>query len=143
MSKGGSVTKYYHEAESKKVIAKLSNVKRVEDELIKNNIAEVIFFNRVTDKHSDCFTGSATCDDQDVFDIDKGKKIASLKADLKYHRNRINIYTRMFERCAVIADMLDKIIEKHKNSAIAIEEKLCSDYEWDRGKASSLSHLRK
>lgn len=77
------------------------------------------------------FKGVAKCDEYDSFDIEKGKDIAGLKVDMKYHR-------AMAKKYKLIGDMLDhaldevsalylKHLTKEYNIAESIDRRYCRE----------------
>lgn len=57
------------------------------------------------------YTGKARCSKDDVFDIEKGKKIARQKMRIKYNRDKLKIYRKMYSHFKMIQDDLLKNIQ--------------------------------
>lgn len=142
-----SETKYYHSDDSKRVHAKLINAPSVYDELDKYNNGEHgslypilsairIFAPKVYRKirnnidNSAIYKAYAECDEKDTFDLEKGKKIASLKADLKYHDRMDKDYAVIIEGLEQALSVIREMKAKHVNCYNRIFDRLVEDYSW-------------
>lgn len=70
------------------------------------------------------FYGKAVCKPNDVYDEHLGKKIASWKADIKYHRHIIRTYRAIIRELEYLIIQISIKLEKHINSCTILEEKL-------------------
>lgn len=146
-----SMTKYYYGKKKNRVYAKLTNVPGVVDEINKNSsdvwgstafhlIKDVIrpllpkMNRRIRDnieiEYGTFYIGMAECDSKDVFSLEVGKKIASLKADLKYHDRMDKDYDLLIEAVDEIKKLLVQNKTKHVRCYNQIFDKLVRDYGW-------------
>lgn len=135
MSKKRSETRYYSDNYAT-VVAKLSNVKNISDELEDTfgfwkacNIKSLLKYKGVEDSRNS-FVGKAFCDERDEYDEAVGRKIASLKADRKYHKHMMKQYD-VFIRSAynLYIRLLNNYI-KHYTCYNKLENKLNEFNEW-------------
>lgn len=148
-----SMTEYYHGKKKNRVYAKLTNVPGITDEIDKNSnrnwssvslclIEDVIRpllpkMSRRIREDIDCgkedgvsYIGMAECDSKDVFSLEVGKKIASLKADLKYHDRMDKDYDILIEAIDEIKKLFVQNKTKHVRCYNQIFDKLVRDYGW-------------
>lgn len=144
-----STTEYYHADWSNKIYAKLYDTKSIEEELDDYGLNTYIdlydtiesFYPRFAQKYrhsqhdrwadsADTFIGVSECDERDEFDLEKGKKIASLKADLKYHDRLDRDYDFLIEGIDEVKRILLERKQKHVRCYNKLYDKLVSDYGW-------------
>lgn len=148
-----SMTEYYYGKEKNRVYAKLTNVPGVIDEINKNSnnnlgyaplylIEDLIglllpkIYRRIRDdidrgkEDGVSYIGMAECDSKDVFSLEVGKKIASLKADMKYHDRMDKDYDLLIEAVDEIKKLFVQNKTKHVRCYNQIFDKLVRDYGW-------------
>lgn len=148
-----SMTEYYYGKKKNRVYAKLTNVPGVIDEINKNSNKNMVYtpfyliedltglllpkINRRIREDIDrgkesgvSYIGMAECDSKDVFSLEVGKKIASLKADLKYHDRMDRDYDLLIEAIDEIKKLFVQNKTKHVRCYNQIFDKLVRDYGW-------------
>ena len=134
MSKKRSETKYYADNYAT-VVAKLSNIKNISDELEDtfgswqaSNI-ELLLADGMG-RYRDSFIGKAFCDERDEYDEAVGRKIASLKADRKYHKHMMKQYDVLIRNAYNLYLKLLDNYSKHYTCYNKLENKLNEFNEW-------------
>lgn len=134
MSKKRSETRYYADNYAT-VVAKLSNVKNISDELEdtfgvwKASNIELLLYDGIG-RHKDSFVGKAFCDERDEYDEAVGRKIASLKADRKYHKHMMKQYDVLIRNAYKLYIRLIDNYSKHYTCYNKLENKLNEFNEW-------------
>lgn len=126
-------TEYF--TDGKTSVAKMVNVKTYFDELHDINgldcgaLFDVLYDlnphkNKMFYKPKKIFYGKAVCKPNDKYNEKLGKKIASWKADIKYHRYMAKVYTSLIQEIEKLLVEISWKLEKHLNSCTVLEEKL-------------------
>lgn len=108
-------TNYKADTKNNVVIAELNDTKsymtRISDDTGKD-FRDYYMLDLKTENY-DTWKGIAKCDPKDKFDIQYGKKLASTRADLKYHKALIDDY-RKFRRYILLHNLsiVNELIQK-------------------------------
>lgn len=130
-----SVTKYYSDGVT--TVAKLSNTKSMFEE-IQDRLGAVgvdvvdIVYNSCTKKKDlykrenrrKSYIGKSVCDGRDTFDEAFGRKLASLKADKKYHADILKQYEGVLDILSSVYFSIDALWKKHKDCYIKLDNKI-------------------
>lgn len=122
----GSVTKYF--ANGEVTIAKLSDAKSIVDEIEDNfgswDAADIISLCDIGYNNNKSFVGKSVCDSRDTYNEKIGKKIASLKADKKYHAHMIRQYESAMAKLEKIYNVMARNCAKHDACYYKLYDKL-------------------
>lgn len=124
----GSVTKYF--ANEEVTIAKLSHVKSIVDEIEDNfgswDAADIISLCGIgyDGYNNKSFVGKSVCDSRDTYNEKTGKKIASLKADKKYHAHMIRQYESAMTKLEKVYNVMVRNCAKHDDCYYKLCNKL-------------------
>lgn len=122
---------YYINPEKRTVVCKISDVEHgVMEDLARNGYAPATPCVYECSLLKDSFTGKAKCSDTDVFDEEKGKRIAYKRAMVKYNKSRSKLCHALLvaesKHFTNFSNVLARLFQKYDRIA-ASSESDCED----------------